>query len=264
MVLVVGGIFLALVFATIHPSGRAFLISPFHAQRPGRGQKRILTAVLAICLTGIWFVLRTMASADVRSDSDEIAFYLAMCAVWLVLSILAFEYLGVSVRDDVAGRRNWAATATLCGLMMGETFGLAGANTGYGPGPEVVVLCGAITTAMLFLLWSVLNAFSGIVDLITIERKPSAGIRAAGFLAGSGAILGAAVAGDWISLEQTLRDFVRYGWPVFVVLAVAVSVEKLLTKQKLSQTLDAAISIAFCVLNFALCTIYAVRMWSRA
>jgi len=262
--LILGGIFLGLVFATFHPSGRAFLIPPLRANRPGCGQRRILTAVFAICLTGIWFVLKTGASTDVRSDSDEIAFYLAMCAGWLLLTVLAFEYMGVSVRDDVAGRRNWAATAALCGLMAGETFSLAGANTGNGPGPEVVVLCGAITTAVLFLLWSVLNAFAGIVDIVTIEREPGAGIRAAGFLAGSGAILGAAVAGDWISLEQTLRDFVYYGWPVFVVLVVAISVEKLLAKQKLSQTFDAAVSTAFCALNFSLCTIYALRMWSRA
>ena len=48
---------------------------------------------------------------------------------------------------------------------------------------------------------------------LTIDRDVASGIRLAGFLAGAGLVLGYAGAGDWRSIDATLADFIRHGWP---------------------------------------------------
>lgn len=258
-----GGLVLGSLLLMIHPSGRTLLFPPLSAHRPGHNLGKIILGTFVACVAGFVAVLEALASADVRSDHDEIGFYAALFAVWLVLSVVAFEYLGISFRDDVAARRNSAAAATICGLMTGETFCLAGANTGNGPGPEVVVICGVLATATLFLLWFLLNAFSGIVDLVCIDRDIGSGIRSTGFLSGGGAILGASIAGDWVSLEQTMRDFVRFCWPILVLLLLAIFVERVSANRRLNGRSTIYFSSAYSGIIFSLCVIYAVRMWSR-
>ena len=49
---------------------------------------------------------------------------------------------------------------------------------------------------------------------ITVERDRGAGIRVGGWLLGSGAVLGASIAGDWSSLAGTLQDFARCACPL--------------------------------------------------
>ena len=65
------------------------------------------------------------------------------------------------------------------------------------------------------------------VDLITIDRDPAVGLRLAGFFIGCGLILGRAVAGDWISLDATIGDFVRKAWPTFILLGLYIVCERL-------------------------------------
>jgi uncharacterized membrane protein YjfL (UPF0719 family) len=209
------------------------------------------------------FALTKLASADVRSDPDEITFYAAAFIIWLLLVLIAFEYLGVSVRDDVVERRNSAATATICGLMVGETFCLVGSNSGNGPGPEVVLVCAALTTATLFLVWILLNVFSGIVDEITIDRNLASGIRAAGLLSGGGAILGASIAGDWASLKATLWDYAHYSWPILALLAIGILFERFLSRHSLRRRTETLVSTLFSVLIFSSNAVYALRVWNR-
>jgi hypothetical protein len=254
----------AAAFFIIHPSGRAILLPPLRDHRSGRGLTRILLIVFAICLMGNLCLLLTISSADVQSDSDEIGFYLAGSAFWLALTVAAFEFVGISIRDDVAGRRNPAAAVTICGLLVGEAFCLGGSHTGNGPGAEVVLACAAISTAALFVSWALLNAFSGIADRVSIERDLGSGIRSAGFLGGGGAILGASVAGDWISVERTLRDFARFCWPILVLLMVAVGVEVAYGKRRLNEQSAAYRSAVYGGVIFALCVIYAVHVWGKA
>jgi hypothetical protein len=52
------------------------------------------------------------------------------------------------------------------------------------------------------------------------------GLRLAGFLIGCGLILGRAVAGDWISLDATIGDFVRKAWPVLIILPLYIFCER--------------------------------------
>lgn len=265
MILFVFVLFAAAVFFIQPPSGRAVLFPPFAEHRSGRRLTWGLLITLGVCLAGNLAVLLTISSADVRSDSDEVAFYLAITAAWLVLSVLGFEYLGISFRDDVAARRNPAAAATICGLIAGEAFCLAGSHTGNGPGPEAVLACALISSVALFVSWTVFNSFSGIVDRVSVERDLGAGIRGAGFLGGGGAILGASVAGDWTSLEGTLRDFARFCWPILLLIAVAAVVERAIAaNRRLTQKVANYLSLTYAGIVFSLSLLYAVRVWSRA
>ncbi|MDZ4199651.1 MAG: hypothetical protein U1E27_10260, partial [Kiritimatiellia bacterium] len=54
------------------------------------------------------------------------------------------------------------------------------------------------------------------------------GRRWAGFLLGAGLLLGRASAGDWTSVDATFVEFFRDGWPVLVLLALAVVAERIL------------------------------------
>jgi len=264
LILFVFVLFAAAVFFIQHPSGRAVLFPPFAAHRSGRRLTWGLLITFGVCLAANLAVLLTISSADVRSDSDEVAFYLAITAAWLVLSVLGFEYLGISFRDDVAARRNPAAAAAICGLMAGEAFSLAGSHTGNGPGPEAVLACALISSVALFASWTVFNSFSGIVDRVSVERDLGAGIRGAGFLGGGGAILGASVAGDWISLEGTLRDFARFCWPIFLLIAAAAVVERAIAaNRRLTQKVTNYLSLTYTGIAFSLSLLYAVRVWSR-
>jgi len=46
-----------------------------------------------------------------------------------------------------------------------------------------------------------------------------------GFFAGTGLILGRAVAGDWLSASATAVEFVRTGWPAAILCLVAAFLE---------------------------------------
>jgi len=264
LILFVFVLFSAGVLFIRHPSGRAVLFPPFGACRSGQRLTQILLATLGVCSAANLVVLLTISSADVRSDGDEVGFYLAITAAWFVLSVVTFEYLGISFRDDVAARRNPAAAASICGLMVGEAFCLAGSHTGNGPGPEAVLICAVISTAALFVSWAVFNSLSGIVDRVSIERDLGAGMRSAGFLGSGGAILGASVAGDWTSLESTLRDFVRFCWPILLLIAAAVAIERAIASRRLSQRTAYYLSLTYAGIAFSGSLIYAVRAWSRA
>jgi len=136
--------------------------------------------------------------------------------IWIALVQASFSFLGISIRDDVAERGNNSAAFLAAGLTVGATCCIAGANVGDGPGFGVVLFCAALSTTCLFLVWVLVAQISGAAEVITIDRDLGTGIRAGGFLAGAGIVLGVCVAGDWISLAATLKDFARFSWPVAI------------------------------------------------
>jgi hypothetical protein len=169
-----------------------------------------------VCVSALYFVLVKWSAPSVRDDSGEITFYLVFSMIWIALVQASFSFLGVSVRDDVAERGNNSAAFVEAGLTIGATCCIGGANVGDGPGFEVVLFCGVLATLCLILLWVLVAQISGIADVITIDRDLGTGIRAGGLLAGTGIVLGVCVAGDWVSLAATLKDFARFSWPVAI------------------------------------------------
>lgn len=218
---------------------------------------RILSAVLPFfCLVFIVIVLLTQSSPDVRSNAEWIAGYTIGGAVWLQLGLLLLSLLGVAARDDVFERQNSAAAWVVYGVMIGTTFCYAGSNIGSGPGPEVVLFCAVLSTAFLFAFWFVLERAFQLADRITIERDESTGIRVCGWIASLGLIFGGAVAGDWVSVEGTIRDFFRYAWVAPLFLFAAMVIEVLFKRSKASGISHPSTSAILAFIYFAAAAVY--------
>ena len=195
---------------------------------PERDTKnRLILALLPVAsLLIIYGVISTIAAFDVVGDAIYVFFYIALGLAWLVpVRGLMFLLFDLSWRDDVLERNNTAASLSLAGGVLGVTAIYAGANVGDGPGWWVVVFTGVIATSIWFGLVYALHRFSGLFERITIERDYTSGIRAFGYMAASGIVLGRAAAGDWLSLERTVIEFWQ-AWPVLILFGVALWVER--------------------------------------
>jgi len=180
-----------------------------------------------VCLSLLYLVLRQWAADDVRDSGTYLTLYMLAGAAWVGLGAQALRFLGVSPRDDVIERQNLAAAVATAGALVGITLCFAGANIGNGPGWWVVVFSATLSTGGFFLLWAVVEWLTGVSEMVTVERTSGSGLRLGGFLAGAGIVLGRAVAGDWVSAEATVRDFVAVAWFVLPLAAVAVIIERL-------------------------------------
>jgi hypothetical protein len=206
----------------------AWYIGPARIQgvrrRPPAWRLVRLTPLVAAGL--LWLVLRNAASFDVRDDPRYLTFYLVLGAAWVGVWIRWLAIAGISTRDDVVERSNGSAALAVTGALLGITLTYAGGNVGNGPGWWVVVFSAALATVSLFGAWMLLEAVTGVSDVITVDRDPSSGFRLGGFLIACGLILGRSVAGDWVSAEATVRDFAAAAWPVIVLVIVAAVVER--------------------------------------
>ncbi|SRR5260221_447349 len=214
-------------------------------------------ALMFACECLIYLLLVKWSAPSVHEDAGEITFYLVFSMIWIVLTQGLFAFLGVSVRDDVAERRNLAAGFAAAGLTIAATGCAAGSNIGDGPGFEVMFFCAGISTASLLILWAMVAQVSGIAEAITIDRNVGAGIRAAGWLAGTGMVLGTCVAGDWISYAATLKDLLRFGWPVAVSAFLYMWMERALNLRSTGAKLSRTASILTSAVMFATGAAYA-------
>ncbi len=172
-------------------------------------------------------ILRRAGAPDVARAPDYLLLYVCLGVAWCRGAAIAFPLVGLSPRDDVIERHNDAALVAFVGAVTAVTLCYGGGNIGNGPGYPVVVFSSAVATLLLFAVWSLLAHFSAVVDAVTIDRDRAAGVRLGSFLIASGAIAGRAVAGDWVSIESTLRD-ARSAVPALaVLLLVALVMERI-------------------------------------
>lgn len=190
-----------------------------HAGRP------LMFVVPLLALGLLFLVLRTAASSDVRESGTYLTFYMVMGAAWIGAASLWMGIVGISPRDDVAERGNQAAAYAIAGGVVAIALCFAGGNIGDGPGWWVVVFSAALATGVFYLLWVFFEDRTSVSDAVTIDRDTASGIRLAGFLIACGLILGRAVAGDWVSVGATLRDFAIVAWPVMVLFVLALLLE---------------------------------------
>jgi uncharacterized membrane protein YjfL (UPF0719 family) len=187
----------------------------------------LMYATPLLCAGVLFSVLKRFASHDVRDDLRYLGFYMVMGAAWVGLFQNILHQTGLSARDDAIERRNKAAALALCGALVGLTLCFAGANIGDGPGWWVVIFCAGLSTGAWFVLWLVLAECSDCVEAVTVERDVASGLRLAGWFVAVGLVLGRAVAGNWVSVEATVGDFVNVAWPVLALAAVAIVLERL-------------------------------------
>ena len=191
----------------------------------GRTGLTAVSVTLAACALLIFVVLQTLASFDVVDAPPYLFMYVVLGLAWLRLTITAFPFLGLSIRDDVVERDNLAATLAGAGALVAVALCYAGGNIGDGPGWWVVIFSAALATATWLLIWFVLAFFSPVADTVTIDRDPAAGLRLGAFLVSVGLVLGRAVAGDWVSSDATVNEFV-YSLPAaLILLALALFIE---------------------------------------
>lgn len=183
----------------------------------------LLAGAWPLCLLALLTVLRRLAAADVRDAPEYLLMYSAIGAGWLGAATFVFDWFGISPVDDAMARNNRAAGHAVCGAMAGVTLCFAGANVGNGPGWWVVLICAALSTAAWLALWALVESITGAAETITVGRDARAGSRLGCLLAACGLVLGRSVAGDWRSVDVTLADFLRLGWPA-AVLALAEAV----------------------------------------
>jgi hypothetical protein len=192
-----------------------------------RGPRRLLLAAPVVTGIVMLLVLRFYASHDVRNDAKYIFFYLAFAAAWVGVVrgfVFAFD---IGARDDGVERHNWAAAVAWFGALQALGLCFAGSNVGDGPGWWVVLYAATLATGALLLFWAVYEKLTRAAEAVTVERDLAAGLRLAGWLTATGLILGAAVAGDWVSAGQTTIDFLRRAWPVVLLLIGAVLIDRL-------------------------------------
>jgi hypothetical protein len=140
-------------------------------------------------------------------------------------------------------------------LTIGATLATAGANIGQGPtvattlGPMFLAVGGLMT------LWATFSVITGSVTAIAVERDLPSGLRTAALLVALGLILGRSVAGDWVSAESTLCDYLWQGVaPAATLLGVAAIIEFLErpTKRRLvTSVVRSGVSAAALYLGFA-------------
>jgi uncharacterized membrane protein YjfL (UPF0719 family) len=196
-----------------------------HSFRPNKIHRTVLKILPIICVLVIAAVIWRWGSNDVRSSASWIFLYTMGGAAWLLLGLYLLSLLGVGLREDVLERQNPAAAWVVYGALTGTALCYTGANIGSGPGTEVVIFCAVLSTAFLFGFWFCLERIFRLADKVTIEREESIGIRVGGWMLSLGLIFGAAVAGDWESLEGTVWDFFGFAWVAVLFLLAAVAIE---------------------------------------
>jgi uncharacterized membrane protein YjfL (UPF0719 family) len=200
---------------------------PFMVSSRWRGGRTLLLLAPIAAAALVVVTLETLASFDVRDDIRYLLMYFALGMAWVAAAAACFPLVGISTRDDVLERGNPSAAYAVSGALIGAALCYAGGNIGDGPGWWVVVFASGLATLAFFVTWGLLERLAHVSDVVTIDRDRAAGIRLAGFLIGCGAIFGRAAAGDWVSAEATMRDFLLVAQPVVPLLIVAAVVERL-------------------------------------
>lgn len=180
----------------------------------------------SLCFLLLLIVLTTSAANEVRGSVAYIALFMATGAVGLVAINVLSTLIGISALQDGIERHNPTAAGAVGGAWLGATLCISGANVGEGTTIYTTLGPLGLSVGTLGGCWLVFAGTTNSTASIVVDRDRASAIRLAGLLIAWGLILGRAVAGDWVSTADTLRDFARIGWPVFVLLIFAIMVER--------------------------------------
>jgi hypothetical protein len=207
------------------------------------------------CCALLLAVLCNWADREVRNDGAlQAAFVIAWGCVVIWTQVGAW-LLGLDVLEHGVEGRNPAAVWAGAGLMLGATLAAAGANVGQGPteattlGPMFLAVGGLMT------FWGAFSMITRSVAAVTVERDQPSGLRTAALVVALGLILGRSVAGDWVSVGSTLRDFWQQGLkPAATLIAVAAVIEFLerpSTRRPVTSFARSGVAVAILYLGFA-------------
>lgn len=183
-----------------------------------------------VCLAGIFVILKTAASFDVRDSPTYLFFYTVMGAAWLCAGRWSLVLLGISWREDALERHNAAAAIAVSSALLGLSACYAGANIGDGPGWWCVVFAGGLASLVWLLLMGAVQATCDMAEAITVERDTACAIRLGGAMIACGLICGRGAAGDWTSAMQTAHEL-GVAWPAILLAVLAAVIERVVRRQ---------------------------------
>ena len=187
-----------------------------------RSQLLLILAPLA-SLVLVTIVLQNLADpVYVAGHLDYTLLFLAGGAAWIFGASELFSLMGVSTRDDAMRRRNPAAAIAVSGGVLGVALAYAGSNIGNGPTVWTTLAPAFVAAAVLLAFWFMIELLGGAFEAITLDHDVAAGIRLAAFLVSAGAILGRAMAGDWLDWAGTFSEFAKLGWPATLLIPTMV------------------------------------------
>jgi len=206
-------------------------MSPWRRRRTVSRLPLLITPFLA--WGGLWIILKTLASANVRNDLFYLAQYGIMGIAWVGVGIWFLPWVGFSLRDDIGEQDNRAAVPVMIGALLGLMACFAGANIGDGPGWWCVAWAGLLATVTWFVAVGLLASKGQLADTVTIERDGAAGFRLMGFMISAGVSCGRGAAGDWTSAYKTVIEF-SAAWPLIplIIFALEAECELRLTPEK--------------------------------
>lgn len=198
------------------------------------------------CFGQLGIVLRGYASSDVREDPAFLYVYFVAGILPFLAAVFISGMLGISFLDDALQKGEPGAAFALTGATLASMSCYSGSNIGSGPGPEVVIFCSVLSLGTLVILWALFEmALSpSLSEKITVERDTLAGLRLCSWLLALGIVLGWSVAGDWVSMRQTLSDFVSSAWPAVALLILGISCESFLSRRRVVGRSAMPISVA--------------------
>ena len=180
------------------------------------------------CIAGIGLVLSEYVDPQVRNSFQYLALFLIAGAAWVLIGGQMLPILGISARQDAIERRNGPASVAICAALISIASVYAGANIGAGPTIWTTFGPAALGSAALGTLWLAHGVAGGAAESITVGRDWPTAWRSAAFYLASAIILSRAVAGDWVSSQQTLVDFLYQGWPAAALGVLAAAFDRIL------------------------------------
>ncbi len=200
--------------------------TPSLARYPG-GWRWWLGAAPLAALAGIFAVLKTGASFDVRESVVYLVFYMVLGAAWVFWALRLNIIFGVSLRDDALERRNPAAAVLIIATVLAQAAIYAGGNVGDGPGWWIVALAALFAGGIWFLLWWLVEAALVVSERVTVGRDLPVAVRLGGYMVAAGMLCGRGVAGDWVSFANMLAEFADV-WVLMPLTLAAIGVELVL------------------------------------
>jgi hypothetical protein len=205
-------------------------ITLWRLKRFARQKRTILLLAFTpiFCTAFLAEILINYSDPLVRAAPEYIILFIAAGVSLLGITAVAMPYwMGISVRDDALERNNGAAAMVACGAMFGVTLTFAGANIGDGPTIWTTLEPAFFALAGLALMWGLHAITSGMPEAVAVDRDPATAIRTTGMQLATALLLGRAVAGDWISQDATIRDFIHMGWPALVLMGAAIVIDRI-------------------------------------
>ncbi len=213
-------------------------LAPTQPLVPTATWRAILVLSVVVNAAILLTVLTRWASFDVIFSPYYVASYAGLGLLWVYGTV---PWLGtfadIRLKQDVRGHNNVAAATLIAALTVGTTLAYSGANIGDGPGWYVVVFSALLSTSAVFAVAFVVAVLTDAEERITIDHDLGGAIRLGGAIVAAGLIAGRAAAGTWVSVGATVADFVAIGWPIALLAAAAVAIERVTPPAYLANTL---------------------------